>query len=320
MSKIYDGDEPYIFVSYSHKDKQYVESVIQLLQRQACNIWYDPGITPGESWNDDIAKHLRKSQCVLVFISDNSINSEYVLDEIYYAKKGKIKMIPCYIEGIPLPDEVDLSIGRIQAINCFAKNVGEAVYEIKKLLPEEVFHKTTSPFYSGENNMFYLERTSVPFPEGSYFEGENLESFELYCKNQIDPKRKLLWRYQFMPALELDTLSVSFVHKFEDPYFDLAITDVVLLNLIIGVSGRYPTPYPCVDIVLTIAIINLDTETPKIIMVNGQAFNQDGSEKDWDISFSERLVKSIISSVEDKKDDSGEKGDCIFETKTIYQL
>lgn len=55
-------------------------------------------------------------------------------------------------------------------------------------------------------------------------------------------------------------------------------------------------------------------------MVNGQAFNQDGSEKDWDISFSERLVKSIISSVEDKKDDSGEKGDCIFETKTIYQL
>lgn len=68
--------------------------------------------------------------------------------------------------------------------------------------------------------MFYLERTSVPFPEGSYFEGENLESFELYCKNQIDSKRKLLWRYQFMRALELDTLSISSVHKFEDPYFD----------------------------------------------------------------------------------------------------
>lgn len=56
MSKIYDGEEPYLFMSYSHKDKDVVESVIQLLQRQACNIWYDPGITPGESWNDDIAK------------------------------------------------------------------------------------------------------------------------------------------------------------------------------------------------------------------------------------------------------------------------
>lgn len=33
MSKIYDGEEPYLFVSYSHKDKDVVESVIQLLQR-----------------------------------------------------------------------------------------------------------------------------------------------------------------------------------------------------------------------------------------------------------------------------------------------
>lgn len=49
MRKIYDGDKPYIFVSYSHEDKQYVERVIQLLQRQACNIWYDLGITPSGS-------------------------------------------------------------------------------------------------------------------------------------------------------------------------------------------------------------------------------------------------------------------------------
>lgn len=63
MSKIYDGEEPYLFVSYSHKDKDVVESVIQLLQRQVCNIWYDLGITPGESWNDDIAKHLKNAKC-----------------------------------------------------------------------------------------------------------------------------------------------------------------------------------------------------------------------------------------------------------------
>lgn len=31
-------------------------------------------------------------------------------------------MIPCYIEDVLLPDELDLLIGRIQAINCFAKN------------------------------------------------------------------------------------------------------------------------------------------------------------------------------------------------------
>lgn len=39
-------------------------------------------------------------------------------------------------------------------------------------------------------------------------------------------------------------------------------------------------------------------------MVNGQAFNQDCSKKECDISFSEQLVKSIISSVEENHDES----------------
>lgn len=300
MSKIYDGEEPYLFVSYSHKDKAIVESVIRLLQRQACNIWYDPGITPGESWNDDIAKHLKSAKCFLVFLSGNSICSEYVLDEIYYAKKAKINTIPCYIENIELPDELDLSIGRIQAINGCQKAAVNIVGELKKLLPEEVFHRTISPFYTGVRNSFFLERTSVPFPEGSYFDGEDLESFELYWMDQEKCERNLLWRYQFIAALELDTLSISYTYKFEDPYFDEAITDVVLFNLIIGVSGRYPTPYPCVDIVLTIGILNCDTDNPKLNMINSQAFNQDGTEKEWDISFAKRLVKEITSSIEPK--------------------
>ena len=42
-------------------------------------------------------------------------------------------MIPCYIENIPLPDELDLSIGRIQAINCFASDV---------VLPEKLLKLT----------------------------------------------------------------------------------------------------------------------------------------------------------------------------------
>ena len=63
-------------------------------------------------------------------------------------------------------------------------------------------------------------------------------------------------------------------------------------------SGRYPTLFPCVDIVFTIGILNGDTDAPKVNMINGQAFNQDGTEKEWDISFAKRLVKEITSSIE----------------------
>lgn len=216
---------------------------------------------------------LRMQSVFLVFLSGNSICSEYVLDEIYYAKKAKINTIPCYIENIELP--------------------------------EEVFHRTTCPFYTGVRNSFFLEHTSVPFPEGSYFDGEDLESFELYWMDQEKCVRKLLWRYQFMGALELEGLTISYVHKFEDPYFDEAITDIVLFNMIIRVSGRYLTPFSCVDIVLTIGIINGDTDAPKLNVINGQAFNQDGTEKEWDISFAERLVKEIMSSIEPKEGSAG---------------
>ena len=145
---------------------------------------------------------------------------------------------------------------------------------------------------------------SVPvhrFLKGHYFEGKDLESFELYWMDQESSERKLLWRYQFMPALELDGLTISYVHKFEDPYFDEAITDVVLFNIIISVSGRYPTSFPCVDIVLTIGILNGDMDDPRLNMINGQVFNQDGTEKEWDISFAKRLVNEIMSSIEPKE-------------------
>ena len=81
--------------------------------------------------------------------------------------------------------------------------------------------------------------------------------------------------------------------------------DIVLFNLILGVSDRYPTSFPCVDIVLTIGTLNSDTDASKMNMTNGQAFNQGETEKEWDISFAKRLVKGIMSSTEPKDSFAG---------------
>ena len=37
----YQGDEPYIFVSYAHEDSEVVYPEIQWLKDQGFNIWYD---------------------------------------------------------------------------------------------------------------------------------------------------------------------------------------------------------------------------------------------------------------------------------------
>lgn len=43
----YEGSEPYIFVSYSHKDSATVLPVISELQAEGFRVWYDASIEAG---------------------------------------------------------------------------------------------------------------------------------------------------------------------------------------------------------------------------------------------------------------------------------
>ena len=47
---LYEGQEPYIFVSYCYKDKESVIPVIQRMIEKGYRIWFDRGIHPGSEW------------------------------------------------------------------------------------------------------------------------------------------------------------------------------------------------------------------------------------------------------------------------------
>ena len=47
---VYQGDNPFVFVSYAHKDSDAVYRILRLLQGRGLRIWYDEGITPGSEW------------------------------------------------------------------------------------------------------------------------------------------------------------------------------------------------------------------------------------------------------------------------------
>ncbi len=71
--KVYEGSDPYVFVSYSHKDKDTVLEIINDLMLCACNLWYDRGIHSGEDWNKEIAERLFNAECVLFMVTSNSV-------------------------------------------------------------------------------------------------------------------------------------------------------------------------------------------------------------------------------------------------------
>ena len=55
----YQGDEPYVFVSYSHEDEAVVFKEIRLLQDHGVNVWYDDGIAAGLEWSDALAQAIK---------------------------------------------------------------------------------------------------------------------------------------------------------------------------------------------------------------------------------------------------------------------
>ena len=83
----YEGREPYIFVSYAHKDSAAVLPVIRKLYEEKYRVWYDEGITPGSEWPHNIATHIENADTVAIFTSANSLASINCENEVVRAKE-----------------------------------------------------------------------------------------------------------------------------------------------------------------------------------------------------------------------------------------
>lgn len=119
----YKGDQPYIFISYAHKDSEVVLPIISRLQRDGYRVWYDEGIAPGSNWDEYISSHLDKSCNVLSFISEAYVKSQNCKDELALTRaKGKPVNI-VYISDVQLTPGLRMRYGRIQAL--FMKAMSE---------------------------------------------------------------------------------------------------------------------------------------------------------------------------------------------------
>ena len=59
ITDVYEGDAPYLFLSYSHKDQQAMGTVRKILSEHGIRYWYDNGLHSGDDWNMVIARRLR---------------------------------------------------------------------------------------------------------------------------------------------------------------------------------------------------------------------------------------------------------------------
>ena len=130
----YRGPEPYIFLSYAHKNADKVLPEIDRLRKLGYHVWYDEGIAPGNEWTNEIARALEKCAFFLVMFTPEAAASENVQNEIYYAVEDKKPFLAVHLAETKLEGGVRLQIGKKQAILKYNMSDDEYVFKLVEAL------------------------------------------------------------------------------------------------------------------------------------------------------------------------------------------
>ena len=71
----YEGNEPYIFVSYAHADSERVLPILEALAERGFRLWYDAGIEDGAKRFAAARRALEGCRSLLIFVSARAVES-----------------------------------------------------------------------------------------------------------------------------------------------------------------------------------------------------------------------------------------------------
>jgi len=174
----YEGEDPYLFVSYSHQDAQLVFPEMIQLREAGYNIWYDEGVAASNEWPEEIANAVLGCSVFLCFISPRATESVNCRNEINLALNEKKPFLAIHLEETELPAGLRLRMGDLQAI---LKN---------KIPADRYFSKvagTIDQLLGRKNkaNLGALERASSLYVsrDGQTFGPYNLEQASQYLQS-----------------------------------------------------------------------------------------------------------------------------------------
>lgn len=113
----YNGNEPYVFVSYCHADSEQVLPIIQGLQNRGFRVWYDEGIEVGMAWAKYVGERLEQSHCVLAYVTNRFDDSHNCWQELDFAMEEKKRIIAIKADGgRKLSAGMRMRLGSLQAM------------------------------------------------------------------------------------------------------------------------------------------------------------------------------------------------------------
>lgn len=90
---------PYVFISYSRQDRQFVERLSRELQLAGVQTWIDTqNISAGANWQQEIEKGLLQADVLLYVASNQASSSSWIELELQAFLRGSGRVIPLIID------------------------------------------------------------------------------------------------------------------------------------------------------------------------------------------------------------------------------
>ena len=158
--------KPFLFVSYSRRDQQFAMKLTVDLENSGAEVWIDQlKIPAGDFFETRIVDAIRKSNFVVVLLSNNSIRSDWVRQEVLTSKtvekeSGRILLLPGKIDDCSVPSWisdksfVDFTLSYDAALRQLVLAVGGTPPDIVNMetLVKELLEARTS---DGKRNLLH---------------------------------------------------------------------------------------------------------------------------------------------------------------------
>jgi len=129
---------PHFFISYSRADTSQKQNIIKQLRARGINLWVDiENLIPGTpAWEREIERAIRSAKGIIVLLSPDSNNSEWVRREISFAEQHEKRIFPVLIGGDE-DDSVPLRLSSHQRVD-LRRNLNKGLDELADALKDHL--------------------------------------------------------------------------------------------------------------------------------------------------------------------------------------
>jgi len=126
------------FISYSRKDKGFVDELVTFLVEKKCTCWLDKkDLPPAELWRDELKNAIVDSDNMIFIVSSSSIDSKHCNMELEYAAENNKRIIPVLFEDAENIGQIPEILSLRQWLEIDSSNIQKGGSSILKTINNE---------------------------------------------------------------------------------------------------------------------------------------------------------------------------------------